>query len=323
MQAICLLPVPPPSTLPVPPEQPQTLVPIASLSVITALQLCREGADTASSLRGACVCISFSFHYVSCRSTEMGHQFMPLNVLVSQKVSASCRLAFLPFAPTWFSCPRPSTFMVMSQPGPALLCDPFPPRPCGVDVRCQRGINSHQGDFSERHRDSLPISSALYNSFTHTVLSPRADPAWDPVMAIIFQVATREKTRIGIMAVILTPTICTTPKPCKGLPDQLLCVLSCFSRVQPFATPWTVQPARLLCPLDSPDKNTGGGCHFLIQGIFPTQGSNPHLLCLLHWQATLFCHQWHLGKPNQLPHQPLNHRSLFRSQMFALIFPFY
>ena len=27
------------------------------------------------------------------------------------------------------------------------------------------------------------------------------------------------------------------------------------------------------------------GCHALLQGIFPTQGSNPHLLCLLHWQA--------------------------------------
>ena len=27
------------------------------------------------------------------------------------------------------------------------------------------------------------------------------------------------------------------------------------------------------------------GCHALLQGIFPTQGSNPHLLHLLHWQA--------------------------------------
>ena len=27
------------------------------------------------------------------------------------------------------------------------------------------------------------------------------------------------------------------------------------------------------------------GCHFLRQEIFPTQGSNSHLLCLLHWQA--------------------------------------
>ena len=32
---------------------------------------------------------------------------------------------------------------------------------------------------------------------------------------------------------------------------------------------------------DSPGKNT---CHFLLQGIFLTQGSNWHLLCLLHWQ---------------------------------------
>ena len=32
---------------------------------------------------------------------------------------------------------------------------------------------------------------------------------------------------------------------------------------------------------DSPGKNTGVGCHFLLQGIFPTQGSNLCLLCLL------------------------------------------
>ena len=31
---------------------------------------------------------------------------------------------------------------------------------------------------------------------------------------------------------------------------------------------------------DSSGKNTGVGCHALLQGIFPT-----HLLCLLHWQA--------------------------------------
>ena len=38
----------------------------------------------------------------------------------------------------------------------------------------------------------------------------------------------------------------------------------------------------LLCPWDFPGKNTGAGCHLLLQGIFPTQGSNPGLL---HWQA--------------------------------------
>ena len=40
--------------------------------------------------------------------------------------------------------------------------------------------------------------------------------------------------------------------------------------------------ARLLCPRNFPAKNTGVGCHFLLWGIFPTQGLNLHLL---HWQA--------------------------------------
>ena len=43
--------------------------------------------------------------------------------------------------------------------------------------------------------------------------------------------------------------------------------------------------ARLLCPSDSPGKNTGVGCHALHQGIFLTQGLNPCLSCLLHWQV--------------------------------------
>ena len=55
--------------------------------------------------------------------------------------------------------------------------------------------------------------------------------------------------------------------------------LSPSSRVQIFVTPWTVQPARLLCPWDSPAKITGVGCHFLHREIFLTQISNP---CLLH-----------------------------------------
>ena len=33
---------------------------------------------------------------------------------------------------------------------------------------------------------------------------------------------------------------------------------------------------------DFPGKNTGVGCHFLLQGLFPTQRSNSHLQ---HWQA--------------------------------------
>ena len=44
--------------------------------------------------------------------------------------------------------------------------------------------------------------------------------------------------------------------------------------------PHGLQPTRLLCPWDSPGKNTGVACHALLQGIFLTQGRNPgRLLC--------------------------------------------
>jgi hypothetical protein len=48
----------------------------------------------------------------------------------------------------------------------------------------------------------------------------------------------------------------------------------------------------MTCPLDFPGKNTGVGSHFLFQGNFPAQGSNPHFLhCrqilhhLANWEA--------------------------------------
>ena len=48
----------------------------------------------------------------------------------------------------------------------------------------------------------------------------------------------------------------------------------------------SLQPHGLsVCLWDDPGKNTGVGCHALLQGVFPTQGSNPRLLRLLHWQA--------------------------------------
>ena len=60
------------------------------------------------------------------------------------------------------------------------------------------------------------------------------------------------------------------------MPSNLSCCLVaklCLT----IATPWTVAH-QLLCPWDFPGKNTGVGCHFLLQGIFTTQGSNPRLL---------------------------------------------
>ena len=46
--------------------------------------------------------------------------------------------------------------------------------------------------------------------------------------------------------------------------------------------PHGLQPATVLCPWKFPGRNTGVGCHFLLQGIFPTQGLNLHLP---HWRV--------------------------------------
>ena len=64
----------------------------------------------------------------------------------------------------------------------------------------------------------------------------------------------------------------------------VFCVCVC-SVISDSLKPHGLWPTRLLCPQYFPGKNTEVGCRFLLQGIFPTQGSNPHLLRLLHWQA--------------------------------------
>ena len=71
-----------------------------------------------------------------------------------------------------------------------------------------------------------------------------------------------------------------------------LCVCAqSLSHGQLFATPWTVA-CQDLCPHNFLGMSIGVSCHFLVQGIFPTQGSNLLLLCLLHWQEDCLplCH---------------------------------
>ena len=59
-----------------------------------------------------------------------------------------------------------------------------------------------------------------------------------------------------------------------ALGGLVVLVAKCVWLLQPHG----LQPARFLCPWDSLGKNTGVGCHFLLQGTFLTQGSNPGLL---------------------------------------------
>ena len=67
------------------------------------------------------------------------------------------------------------------------------------------------------------------------------------------------------------------PSEAPGKANEVLSEWS-LSCVQISETPWTVAH---LCPYNFPSKNTGVGCHFFLQGIFPTQGSNLSLLHLL------------------------------------------
>ena len=66
---------------------------------------------------------------------------------------------------------------------------------------------------------------------------------------------------------------------------QVVYVSSHFSRVQLFVTLWTVARQAPLS-MGFSRQEYWGGLPFPPPGrIFPTQRSNPHLLCLLHWQV--------------------------------------
>ena len=56
-----------------------------------------------------------------------------------------------------------------------------------------------------------------------------------------------------------------------------ICVCHMLSHVWIFMTPWTGTHQAPLS-IDFPGKNIRAGCHLILQGIFLTQGSNPHLL---------------------------------------------
>ena len=70
--------------------------------------------------------------------------------------------------------------------------------------------------------------------------------------------------------------------------NSLACMLSHFSWVWLCSTPWTVACQAPLCPWDSLGGNAGEGYHALLQRVFPTQRSNPHLLRLTCVDSTSF-----------------------------------
>ena len=68
-------------------------------------------------------------------------------------------------------------------------------------------------------------------------------------------------------------------------------VIGACSVAQSCATlcdPMDYSPAKWLCPWSFQGKNTGVGCHILLQGIFPTQELNLGLPCFLHCKQILY-----------------------------------
>ena len=115
---------------------------------------------------------------------------------------------------------------------------------------------------------------------------------WDRFCLHFFHPNNSQKLHIeGDITVVWKLCVCKT----LSLEEPISLLLSCSHQLSPVLShsvishslwPHGLQPARLLCPRDSPGRNTGVGCHFLLQGIFPTQGTNLCLLSLPHWQAS-------------------------------------
>ena len=84
----------------------------------------------------------------------------------------------------------------------------------------------------------------------------------------------------------------------------LACVHAVTSVVSNSLQPHGLWPTKLLCPWDSPGKNTGVGCYALLQGIFPTQGIEPEspVVPALQADSSLLSHQ---GSPHRMDMQAI------------------
>ena len=98
-------------------------------------------------------------------------------------------------------------------------------------------------------------------------------------------------------ATINTVNLRTFSSPLPPKKKNTMCAVLVHSVLSGSFRPHGLEPSRLFCPWDSPGKNTGVGCHFLLQGIFPTQGLNPGLP---HCKLILYSES--PGKPKITPY---------------------
>ena len=165
---------------------------------------------------------------------------------------------------TWEQLPR----TILGQRAP-LLCV------------CMRGRQTERNDHKELAQIPRPVvdKGATLEGWWYS-FSLRAG-RWrhgGPNVLVKFEIRKKKKKCPSLRAVGVKefPFISIASMFCPTEIFNLLGEVKSFRRVWLFATPWTVAPQAPLS-MGFSGKNTGVGCHFLLQGIFLAQGLDPGL----------------------------------------------
>ena len=127
-----------------------------------------------------------------------------------------------------------------------------------------------------------------YKNWAHKIGSWKYLTIWRPILTVFTLLGTKSTSFLlsilNFFQEVLKVSSCSSTwfNPCKGrcMHDAKL-----LQTCPTLCTPWTIAlQASLTMGFSS--KNTGVGNHFLLRGIFTTQGSNPHVLYLLRWQVS-------------------------------------
>ena len=158
---------------------------------------------------------------------------------------------------------------------------PFPPLGELPDPGIEAASPELAGEFFTTEPHGKPLDTCTHTHTAMTTWRPSEKvPTWKPRREVSGRTQTCWHLSLG----------CLFSK----IVRKYVVVVGSLSRVWLFASPWTLVGQAPLS-MGFPSKNTGMGCHFLLQGIFPPQGSN---LDLLHCRQTLY-HLSYQGSPRK------------------------
>ena len=115
---------------------------------------------------------------------------------------------------------------------------------------------------------SCPSNVLQWHTGLHHSSATVQLPGQPPTPSMSFE----RSAALRLLVVDVSPAPTVRPETCEALSLHACLVAPVMSDS---LRPCGPQPSRLLCPWDSPGRNTAVGCHFFPQGIFPTQRSWP------------------------------------------------